>query len=50
MSSAAKYQRHVDGLRAVAVLAVILYHCSHRWFRGGYGGSLASKIGPNSRV
>ena len=38
MSSAAKYQRHVDGLRAVAVLAVILYHFSHRWFRGGYVG------------
>ena len=38
MSSATKYQGHIDGLRAVAVLGVILYHFSHRWFRGGYVG------------
>jgi peptidoglycan/LPS O-acetylase OafA/YrhL len=33
-----KYQRHVDGLRAVAVLGVIFYHYGHPWFRGGYIG------------
>ena len=44
MSSPAKYQSHIDGLRAVAVLGVIFYHFSHgwlrghRWFRGGYVG------------
>ena len=38
MSSTTKYQSHIDGLRAVAVLGVILYHFSHAWFRGGYVG------------
>jgi peptidoglycan/LPS O-acetylase OafA/YrhL len=38
MPSASGYQRHVDGLRAVAVLSVILYHFGHGWFRGGYVG------------
>jgi peptidoglycan/LPS O-acetylase OafA/YrhL len=36
--NSAKYQRHVDGLRAVAVLCVVFYHLGHRWFRGGYVG------------
>ncbi|MEG5265942.1 acyltransferase family protein [Pseudomonas sp. JDS28PS106] len=32
------YRPEVDGLRAVAVLPVILYHCGLNWFPGGYVG------------
>jgi peptidoglycan/LPS O-acetylase OafA/YrhL len=32
------YRPEVDGLRAVAVLPVILYHCGLDWFPGGYVG------------
>lgn len=35
---AATYLRHVDGLRAVAVLSVILYHFGIRHMPGGYVG------------
>lgn len=35
---AGKYLRHVDGLRAVAVLAVLLYHYGVPGFGGGYVG------------
>lgn len=33
-----KYQRHIDGLRAIAVLAVVLYHLGLTSFSGGYAG------------
>lgn len=33
-----KYQPHVDGLRAVAVFAVILFHFDHRILPGGFLG------------
>jgi peptidoglycan/LPS O-acetylase OafA/YrhL len=33
-----KYQRHVDGLRALAVLAVVFYHFGQPAFGGGYVG------------
>lgn len=34
----ARYRREIDGLRAVAVLSVILYHAGYDSFRGGYVG------------
>ena len=34
----ARYRPDVDGLRAVAVLAVVAYHASPRWVPGGYVG------------
>jgi len=32
------YVPHIDGLRAVAVLSVILYHLNERWLPGGFSG------------
>jgi peptidoglycan/LPS O-acetylase OafA/YrhL len=32
------YCAHVDGLRAVAVLCVLLYHLNPAWLPGGYVG------------
>ena len=36
--AATGYQRHVDGLRAVAVLSVIFYHFGQSTFSGGFVG------------
>ena len=33
-----KYRREIDGLRAVAVLAVILFHAGFEFFKGGFVG------------
>lgn len=33
-----KYRAHIDGLRAVAVLPVILFHAGFSFFSGGYVG------------
>src|SRR5258705_3392922 len=33
-----KYRRGIDGLRALAVLSVVLYHAGVRWFEGGFVG------------
>ena len=33
-----KYQPEVDGLRAVAVIPVVLFHAGFSWFSGGYVG------------
>ena len=38
MSSSARYIHSVDGLRAVAVLAVLLYHLGIDWIPGGFLG------------
>ncbi|PMP93213.1 MAG: acyltransferase, partial [Desulfurella sp.] len=38
VSSSIKYRPDVDGLRAIAVLAVILYHANLMLFSGGYIG------------
>jgi peptidoglycan/LPS O-acetylase OafA/YrhL len=32
------YRPHLDGLRAVAVYLVVLFHAGQSWFRGGYIG------------
>ena len=33
-----KYRSEIDGLRAVAVISVILFHSGFEWFTGGYIG------------
>ncbi|MEH6996662.1 acyltransferase, partial [Neobacillus drentensis] len=33
-----RYMAGIDGLRAVAVLGVILYHLNIPWFQGGFSG------------
>ena len=33
-----KYRAEIDGLRALAVLPVILFHAGFEWFRGGFIG------------
>lgn len=33
-----KYRAEIDGLRALAVLPVILFHAGFEWFKGGYVG------------
>lgn len=33
-----KYRAEIDGLRALAVLPVILFHAGFEWFRGGFVG------------
>ncbi|RLA49202.1 MAG: hypothetical protein DRQ97_01665 [Gammaproteobacteria bacterium] len=38
MSNSYKYQRHIDGLRAVAVLSVVFYHFDLPSFGGGFVG------------
>ena len=37
-SSTAGHRDDIDGLRAVAVAAVVIYHCNHRWLPGGFVG------------
>lgn len=37
-NAAVKYRPDIDGLRAVAVMAVVLHHLSSRFFPGGYVG------------
>ncbi|MGE9746012.1 acyltransferase family protein [Bdellovibrio bacteriovorus] len=38
MSAVIKYRPEIDGLRAVAVLAVILFHLNANWLPGGFAG------------
>ena len=37
-ASSGRYLAHVDGLRAIAVLSVILYHLNSAWLPGGFVG------------
>jgi len=32
------YQPHIDGLRATAVLSVVIYHLNNSWLAGGFVG------------
>ena len=32
------YRKEIDGLRAIAVMSVILFHAGFEWFKGGYIG------------
>jgi peptidoglycan/LPS O-acetylase OafA/YrhL len=36
--AATRYVPHIDGLRALAVLAVMAYHLQERWLPGGFAG------------
>jgi peptidoglycan/LPS O-acetylase OafA/YrhL len=38
MRESSKYQPEIDGLRAIAILAVLLFHVGARGFQGGYAG------------
>lgn len=38
MSSSIKYRPEIDGIRAIAVLAVIIFHMRASWLPGGYTG------------
>ncbi|HCJ48436.1 MAG TPA: acyltransferase [Microbacterium sp.] len=38
MSAGAKYLPHVDGIRALAVLPVVLFHLGAQWIPGGFVG------------
>ena len=38
MKNTIKYRPEIDGLRAIAVLAVITYHLNSKWIPGGYLG------------
>jgi peptidoglycan/LPS O-acetylase OafA/YrhL len=38
MAQPAAYQRHIDGLRAVAVLCVVFFHYNQTGFSGGFVG------------
>ena len=33
-----KYRPEIDGLRALAVLAVVMFHAEFKWFSGGFIG------------
>lgn len=37
-NTSTSYRRDIDGLRAIAVLAVIGFHCKVPWLRGGFSG------------
>lgn len=38
MSSSIKYRAEIDGLRAIAVISVIIYHLNANWLPGGFLG------------
>jgi peptidoglycan/LPS O-acetylase OafA/YrhL len=38
MSSSIKYRAEIDGLRAIAVISVIIYHLNTNWLPGGFLG------------
>ncbi|MGQ7843889.1 acyltransferase family protein [Granulosicoccus sp. 3-233] len=37
-SATSRYQPEIDGLRAIAVLAVVLFHLEYKWIPGGFVG------------
>jgi peptidoglycan/LPS O-acetylase OafA/YrhL len=36
--AALQYRPAIDGLRAIAVLSVFIFHLNHRWLPGGFTG------------
>ena len=42
--SAIKYRPEVDGLRAVAVIPVVLFHLGASWIPGGFIGVYSKKL------
>lgn len=38
MTSSLKYKPEIDGLRALAIIPVVLFHAGARWMIGGYVG------------
>ena len=38
MSKSINYQPHIDGLRAIAVLSVLVFHLDKSWLPGGFVG------------
>lgn len=38
MSTKTRFRKDINGLRAIAVLAVIIFHFNHEWLPGGFAG------------